>query len=95
MSKPTLDQDFRNIVNAFCERNNMKPEQIGNQIGYKNRQRISDCFVFKKSMINAKTQARFVEYMQTIEPDLIVRTVAYKAEQKAVGMVIDELSNPQ
>jgi hypothetical protein len=78
----TLDQDFRKIVLDFCKRNNMTPEQIGNKAGYTNRDRITDCFTYKKAMINAKTQNRFVDVMRTIEPNFMVQVVCFELDSE-------------
>ena len=89
----TLEQDFRDIVFKFCERQNMTPEQVGNKVGYTNRDKIHTFFSLKQGTLTGKVKNRFVQFMQTKEPDLIVRTIAYSSEQKAIAIVIDELNS--
>ena len=77
MNKTQLDKDFQKIVNDFCERQNMIPEQIGNKAGYFNRAKIHDVFTLGVGTISDKVKNRMVDVMQTIEPEMIVNTVTY------------------
>ena len=63
-----LDKQFREVVNGFCKRNNMTPEQLGHKSEYFNRNKIDDVFNNEIGMIGFTVANRFVKAMKKIEP---------------------------
>lgn len=86
-----LHEDLRKVVLDFCKRQGIEPRNLGCKIGYYNLEYLDNFFVHGIGSSSFNVADRLVKYMQSVEPDLKVKIVAYNSSIESIQEVIDGL----
>ena len=74
MKRSQTSQDFSERIKAFCERQNMKPSDIGKAIKDKRPKRFDDIILGgKKHSFHDDLKDKIIDYMNMVEPEKVER----------------------
>jgi hypothetical protein len=79
-----LYKDFRQIVLDFCKRQGIEPRNLGCKIGYTNLEYLDNFFVHGIGSTSFNVANRIATYMQSVEPNLKVKIVAFNSTQELI-----------